>query len=222
MKRKRTTSAQKSIKKPTLAKQASFSNKKINSARLAGFEPELKYNTITAVGDATTTGVIESLNSFAAGDTALLRDGNKIKMVAVEGRVLFTNEALSPNTAIRYLIVYDKQSNTGQPSIATANTGPLDAITVTAVRQVATMSRFTILKDKVITLNNTSDTAGAFQKYFEKFYINLPEDCQFAQFADGTADDPQTGGLFLMYFSDQAAGTADVDASWQVRLRFIG
>ena len=77
----------------------------------AGIAPELKFNDVSFTTDATTTGAIIALNQMAAGDTALLRDGNKISMKSIQLRFWLQNEASTVNAIVRMFIVYDKQPN---------------------------------------------------------------------------------------------------------------
>lgn len=206
------------------------SSKKTKKAKTSGsytptrvaVAPELKFNDNSFLTDATTTGAIVALNNMAAGDTALLRDGNRIQMKSIQVRFTAQTESLAANALIRMLIVYDKNSNLSTASIATSGTGPLDTISITSLRQVATTSRFKVLSDRVYALNNQSDTAGAFAKMHDEIYIKIPSDCQNTAFADGNAGAPISGNLLLMYFSDIAAGAGDVDINGQTRLRYYG
>lgn len=184
--------------------------------------PELKYNDASFNADATTTGSVVALNQMAAGDTALLRDGNRIKMKSLQLKWTMELEALAQNAVCRFMVVYDRNTNITNPTIATAGTGPLDTITVQSLRQVATVSRFKVLYDKVVPLNNTSDTAGALFITYEEAFIKIPLDCQDTSFSDGASGAPMSGGLYLMFFSNIAAGAADVNVSGQARLRFWG
>lgn len=185
-------------------------------------KPELKYNDVSFNADVTTTGSVVALNQMAAGDTALLRDGNKIKMKSIQLKWTFELEAVSQNVVGRWMIVYDRQPNLANPTIATAGTGPLDTIAVNSLRQVATTSRFKVLYDKVLVLNSTTTTATALQITYEECFVKIPEDCAMTQFADGAAGAPQTGGLYLMFFGNVAAGVTDANCLGQARLRFWG
>lgn len=189
---------------------------------LVGVAPELKFNDVAFVTDATTTGSVVSLNNFAAGDTNLLRDGNRIKMKSIQLRFTLENEALNQNNAVRMMIVYDKQTNLTAPTIATAGTGPLDTITIQSLRQVATVSRFKILCDRVYVINSTSDTAGALQIIHDEIFVKIPLDSQDVAYGSGGATEPVSGGLYLMYFGNVAAGAGDVNVLGQARLRFWG
>lgn len=187
-----------------------------------GIGQELKFHDVSFTTDATTTGVVVALNHMAAGDTALLRDGNKIRMKSIQLKWTSQLESIAANAVCRFMIVYDRQPNGVAPTIATATTGPLESISVVSMRQVASSTRFKVLYDHVFALNNTSDTAGAFQIRNDECFIKIPEEAQFASFVDGNAGAPQTGGLYLMYMSTLAAGASDVDIEGRARLRFWG
>jgi hypothetical protein len=212
-----------SKEKPTLKKQKT-SGFFTPRTRLTGvgLKPELKFNDSSFNADATTTGSVVALNQMAAGDTALLRDGNRIKMKSIQLKFTLELEAITQNAVCRFLIVYDRNTNLTNPTIATAGTGPLDTITVQSLRQVATVSRFKVLYDKSFALNSTSDTATALQIQFEEVFVKIPLDCQDTAFADGAAGAPISGGLYLMFFSNIAAGATDVNVAGQARLRFWG
>lgn len=218
MKRKASTQTGAAKKKPALERQgavygyAALTRKK-SSLTLT---PELKYNDVTFSTDATTTETVVSLTNFAAGDTALLRDGNKIQPKSLNLRVSFANEALTQSNLIRCVVVLDKQPNAVAPTYATV----FDAATVVAQRQVATASRFTILCDDVVTLNALSGTGGAVSKAFWQRYISLPS--MITTYSGSAAAEPYTNGLYFMYLGDTAAGATDVDVVGSARLRFLG
>lgn len=231
MKRKAAAGDQRGFKKPRLQRQPSIVLQDVVMADRfqgvrrkpqAGLAPELKFNDVSFVTDATTTGAVISLNNFAAGDTASTRDGNKILQKSIHLKYTCELESLAQNAVCRFIIVYDGQPNLAAPSIATAGTGPLDAITPTAMRQIATVSRFHVLSDNTFEINSQSDTAGALAiRYFET-YIKIPEKYQAVTFGSSGATEPVTGGLYLMYLSTVAAGATDVNVVGSARLRFIG
>lgn len=219
MKRKLSSTAKKP--KPALKRQKTLVIQAV-PVRASGLKAELKFNDASFSTDATTTGAITALNNMAAGDTALLRDGNRIKMKSIQLRFTLENEAQNQNNAVRMMIVYDRNANLSTASIATAGTGPLDTITIQSLRQVATVSRFKVLWDKVYVLNSQSDTAGALCITHDEVFIKIPSDCQDTAFADGTAAAPISGNLLLMYFGNVAAGAGDVNVLGQARLRYWG
>lgn len=180
---------------------------------------EKKFNDSSCVTDATTTASITPLNTMAAGDTALLRDGNKILCTSVQIRGTLTLESLAANAIVRYLVVHDKNSNGVDPTAAQIfSTTPA----VYGLKSITNASRFTTLLDKTIVLMNQSDTAGAVGKAYINEYIKIPQALQLASFADGTSACPVSGSLSLIIISDLVAGAADVDVITLNRLRFIG
>lgn len=177
--------------------------------------PEVKYMDVAFATDATTTTVVVPLNSIPTGDTALTRDGNKVAQRALELRVRMELEAITQNAVARFVVVHDKNANVAAPIWATV----FDSATPESLRLIATLSRYTILMDKTVTINNNS---GATQKGFFKKWIKIPPELQLVTFADSGTGVPVTGSLTLMYLSDVAAGATDLNVNGQARLRFIG
>lgn len=178
---------------------------------------DLKFFDASFNTDATTTPTVVDLNSFAAGSTVFDRIGNKVAMRSLELRVRYSLEIITTNILARFVVVYDKNSNTAAPTW----TQVFDAATIESQRLVNNRSRFTILMDKVIAINQTS--GGGVQKGFFKKYIKLKDpSVQFASFEDSSNNQPVTGAISLMYISDVAAGTTDLDVVGTCRLRFVG
>lgn len=197
-------------------KQTVQRRKKTQNVLLAA---EKKFFDSSSVTDASTTVTVVNLNNMAAGDTALTRDGNKILCKSLQFRISLENESLAQNTIVRFCLVHDKNANGVAPTGAQVFEGTPN---VYSMKNISNASRFVTLWDEVIVLNNTSDTAGAFQKgYIEKFVI-IPEKLQLAAFADGTAVVPTSGSLSLLYLSDVASGATDVNVIDSNRLRFVG
>lgn len=194
---------------------------KTTKKTLKSIPDELKYNDVAITGDATTTETVVALTTFAAGDTALLRDGNKIICKSLELRIHLTNEALTQSNVVRFVVVQSLQANAAAPTwFTTAATDVFDASTITARRAVATASTYRIIMDKTIVVNQTGSTGGAFNmEYFHK-YIKLPD--EITTFSSSNAVIPMTNAYFLMYVGSTAAGATDLDVSGTARLRFVG
>jgi hypothetical protein len=182
---------------------------------------ELKYADTAIAGDATTTETVISLSSIAAGDTALTRDGNRAIYKSVELRINVANEAATQNNTVRFVVVKSMQANQAAPTWNTgagALTDVFDASTVTARRNVATASRFQIMMDKTIVLNQS--TTGALQQAYIHKYFKLPQ--VLTTYADNQNLIPMTNAYFLMYVGSTAAGVVDTDVVGTARLRFVG
>lgn len=222
MKRKRSTQGSAPAKKRAVgagpAAQQPFRKKSL-AVTLA---PEKKFQDTSFSTDATTTETVVSLTTFAAGDTALLRDGNKIICNSCELRIRLTNEALTQNNIVRFALVQAKQANAAAPTWFAANplTDVFDAATVTARRNTASSTKFKIILDEVIVVNQTSGTGGALQEAYWHKWVKLPE--EVTQFADGTSAIPVTNAYFLMYIGTVAAGATDLDVNGTARIRFMG
>lgn len=180
---------------------------------------EKKFFDTSSVTDASTTVTVVNLNNMAAGDTALTRDGNKILCKSCQFRITLENESLAQNTIVRFVLVHDKNANGVAPTGAQVFEGTPN---VYSMKSVANASRFITLWDETIVLNNSSDTAGAFQKGYIEKYISIPQHLQLSMYADGTAVVPTSGSLSLLYLSDVASGATDVNIIDNNRLRFVG
>lgn len=180
---------------------------------------EKKFFDTSDATDVTTTATIVNLNNVGAGDTALLRDGNKILCKTVQIRAKLTLEAATANSVCRYLVVHDKNANGTAPTAAQVFEG---TPSVTAMKNIANASRFVTLLDKTVVLNHTDSAGGALFKLYISEFVKVPQNLQLTAFADGTAAVPISGSLSLIIIGDIAAGAADCDAVWANRLRFIG
>lgn len=227
MKRKAGNQPGAAFKKPRMSRQPSVVLGDVIMADVrrgrksspVGLAAEKKFFDSITVTDATTTASVLSLNNMGAGDTALLRDGNKILCLSVQLRGSFQLESLAANSIVRYMVIHDKNANGTAPTAAQVFEG---TPAVTALKSIGNASRFTTLLDKTIVINNQSDTAGAMAKAYVSEYIKVPRDLQLAAFTDGTAAVPISGSLSLLIIGDIAAGAADVDVVMSTRIRFIG
>lgn len=189
---------------------------KISAKKLSALQNEQKYNDVLFNTDATSTGVVTALSTIASGDTVLTREGNKILCKAVEIRVIMQNEVNTAGSIIRFVLVHDKNANGTSPTYAQvfATTG------VNRFPVIDNKSRFKILMDETLTLNNLSSALAA-QAYLHKF-VKIPSTHQLTCYADGTGAVPVSGSLTLFYAGNQVAGAADTDVEGYARLYFQG
>lgn len=207
--------------KPKLARQNASGNLKTRRKSIS-LRDELKYNDVALATDASTTETVVALTTFAAGDTALLRDGNKIVCKSIEIRMILGNESLAQGNTVRVVVVKSTQANGAAPSWYLAQVGAdvYDASNVVARRAVETASRYKIMMDETIVLNQIGSTGGSVsQAYFHK-YIKLPD--EITQFPSGASGIPITNAYYLMYMGSTASGATDCDVLGTVRLRFVG
>lgn len=221
MKRKASNQGQQG--KPKLQRQGAvygeqaLTGRRPSSAQLALLGEEVHFFDKTISDDATTTEVSLPLNSVVQGDTVADRQVNKILMKALEIRINYSNEAITQNNRVRLMLVVDKQ-----PNGATAGlTDILEAVAQTAFPKVANKSRFKILMDEMLILNQSSSNAGGFEKGFFHKYIRIKPELALATFATSATAVPITNALTLYYLGDVAAGATDVDMTVNCRLSFL-
>lgn len=209
-------------KKPKYSRQNASGN--LNKRRRGvTIQPEMKFNDVTFATAATTTPTVVSLTNFAAGDTALLRDGNKIATKSLNFRMQVANEALTQSNTVRCVVVVDKQPNGAAPTYSgSVVTSVFDAATVVAQRQVSTASRFHILKDDTFVVNQEGSTGGALSQAFWQCYLKIAEKYQLCTFGDSAAGEPISNALYLMYIGSTASGATDTTVTGTARLRFFG
>lgn len=209
MKRQRTPSANKATKRPRLSKPALRRTK--SSVSLA---PEKKFFDVAVSQPANISTTTVGLTAIGAGDTALLRDGNKLIVKSIHVKLTGGNKTLTANNTVRFALVKNLQANGG----STLWTSVYDSSTITAHRNVQTVSQYRVIWDEVIDVNQGSD--GALQRFsFEKF-VKLPPDV--TTYAQAAAQDPMTNSYSLLYIGSNVLGATDLSVSGSVRVRFVG
>lgn len=221
-KRPRSTgTAKKSLPPP---KKVALQRTESVSLKRALMQSELKFNDVTLNTDANTTPVVTALTTFGTGDTALLRDGNKALVKSVAYRISFQNSALTQSNTVRVVLVCDKLSQAEQCNWGTAATvaDVFDAETVVARRAVLTASRFKILADDVIVINETAGTGGGTSMAYLERYVKIPQNLQLTSWSSASSVIPMVNALSIMYIGTTASGAADVTVLGSVRVRFEG
>jgi len=168
--------------------------------------------------DASTTGAVVQLTTIPTGDDGLTRDGKKIAVKSLHIRCSYSLEDQAVNQKARFLLVHDNAPN--QTTFSASNL--LSSLTIENFTNPAFFSRFTVLMDKVIVLNQQNSIANNTQKGFFSKYVPVPPKLQLTTYRDGTTDIPENGSFALVYYGDVAAGTTDLDVNGAVRVRFLG
>ncbi len=198
----------------TTPKKAPATKKRRVSLLAAG--QERKFNTIDMDTDACTTESMNQLTTFAAGNTNLLRIGNKVQMKTIELKFSLQNSDTSVPNQMRLLVVVDKQPN----AAAFALSALLDSNAMHSQRTLSGMSRFRVLLDEVIVANqNGGSTIDAF---FFKRFIKIPKDLSICTWQDGTSAIPNSNSIAIAYFGLVACGATDLAVDATARLTFIG
>lgn len=178
--------------------------------------PELKADDTTVSANFNTTGEVTLINGIARGDALNERIDRKIflKSVYIHGYV-FPTDTTGVAQAVRYLIVYDKQTNAATPAV----TDILTSATPYAHLNLSNALRFKVLADETIGLSDATGTSTDYKpiKCYRK--INLPQ--HFNNGDAGTVADITTGALFLVCVGSEAAGVTDAEGAMGCRVRYI-
>lgn len=170
----------------------------------------LSGNMITA---ATATGNLQLLNGVATGATAITRQGRRITMKSLyviwEGSMAATSAGAS---ALRLLIVYDKQANAAAP----VATDVLASDAIYDMNNLSNSRRFVTLMDKTIDSVGT----GGPQSWFLKEYKKLNLITEFNTGTAGTIADITSGSVYAFVWQNGNLITAAPTNALKVRIRF--
>jgi len=165
-----------------------------------------------AATDIVDTGSSFLLNGIGVGAQVYNRLGRQILMKSLLLNVAITqqNGAVNGQTC-RYMIVYDRQANTG----AQVNSQILDNSTgvpwTQKVKNLDNAQRFLILRDKTFIVKPNLEGEGQYQ-INDYIKLNLP--VQFNAGNTGAIGDIQTGSLYLWFFCQAPLGL--------INLKFVG
>lgn len=183
---------------------------------------ELKFNdvgpTTGGLGNGTsvwtTPGPTYLLNGLVPDSTATGRIGRQIRMKSL----LFRAELRLASTSTqggygRYLVVYDRQSNTTAPAV----TDILLSDTMTSPMNLSNRKRFLILAEGYFTGvsangNYTSDGVEVYKK--------LDLNVDFNAGVAGTIGDIQTGAVYCLFAQNGTIGTTAPSIIFRSRIRY--
>lgn len=164
---------------------------------------ERKYLETALVGvDLPNTGSITNLNSVAEGTDFNNRLGRKVKPLYLQYEYFITATAGQiQNTPVawRFVFVWDKQANGANPTVAQVLDTSVIGVT-NAMKNISLYSeRFKILKEERGSVFNGGmiNTVGSGFLKLDHF-----DDVQWSAAAAGV---PNTGGLLVLYASNEAA-----------------
>ncbi len=184
-----------SRKKPsamTIAKKALRQNR-----------PRMKYS-LTSFSATTMINIWTTflLNGISQGDDETDRDGDKIKMHALEVRLLFESAASEQNGAvIRYCVVYDRQPN----GFIASGVDVMEDSRVTSVRNITRTARFRVLLDRTMRLENYTGNSAVSQHFVRTHYLRWKSPMR-TQYNGATSaiGEINTGSIFFMFISDRS------------------
>lgn len=184
-------------------------------------EDKVIYTNVAAPFGVSDVSSYALLNGCAQGAAKTQRLGQKIKLKSVQLRISFAINAASLAGAtsgnfFRILLLYDRQTNAGNPSNAQLFVSTTATETYESPLNIVAVQRYKILHDKVYVMNPTGGATNISPVKFiniRKKLRNLPT--VFNTGVAGDVTDINTGSLILVLLCD-----ANIVASYHNELRF--
>lgn len=166
---------------------------------------EVKHLDTTVSGGFNSTGIVNSLNTMAQGDTNITRNGDSIKALSIHGKGFLS--VGSDDSIVRVMLVLDKQCRGAAPAV----TDILESASVTAHQNLDNLRRFKILDDKLFRVETNLE-----KQPFEiiQTFPNL-----HLYYSDGDADAAalKDNALFALVISDTDPATdPQVNVVWRL------
>lgn len=137
------------------------------------------------------TAQFYNLNDIAAGDDVNQRNGNSILAKYLTFQGIFTSNAASTHSFVRYVIFMDTQNQSATPTAAQLLQ---NATNVTSPINSDYSKRFIILRSGIVPLNNAGGNSQTVD-----VYVPINQHIRFTGTATGTY---YTNTLYLMILSD--------------------
>lgn len=194
--------------------------------------------TASAIWALNTTGSINVLNNMTIGSSMWNRVGRKVTLKSINAQGWFTstnNNATPSECFVRIMIIYDKQPNGALPAISdvlqdqTNGAGDQHQSTVYSGLNLNNRDRFEVICDRRFFLAGFNATTGASggitatadEMHFEIFHkLGNRETHYKADSAPGVIGDISTGSLFCLTLGGLAAGSENMAAAMNLRLRY--
>lgn len=161
-----------------------------------------------------TTGAIQLINGSAEGVGPTQHVGRRTLMKSVELKLRNSVVAgTGTDQTYRVMLVYDRQPNGVALTIAEV----LNAVSVMSMKNLDNRMRFTVLLDKIGTLNATGEP-GADESWNYYKMLNMP--VVYDATADATIASISTGSLYLISIGSNVAGNTAGTLQGYARVRY--
>lgn len=170
--------------------------------------PEKKFLDNVITPTVTSTGNVIPLNTIVQGIGSNQRIGAQCATSNVYYNYVIRQGGTPTSTALRIILLWDREPN----GVAPAITDVLAVSSVTSPMNLLNRNRFVVLDDDRDTLSTNGEQI--------EFVTDFRKINQLSTFTDATGT-AQTGGLFLLYLSDQPAGVTAPTLSGTWRVRFM-
>lgn len=206
-----------SVKKTFAAPRRAYTRRKPLAISSVNAAKEIKFIDKAISQAFDTTGTVTLCANMAQGIDATQRIG---RMTATKSFELKLTAAVTPATGVdqrvRWLLVYDKQTNAAIPAI----TDILTAIDVNAMRNMDNRDRFVLLYDQCVDLNASAESGSSV--HISKFrYLFPPYPTVWNLNAAASVTSISTGSFVFITIGDQAAGTTASTCVGTIRARFL-
>lgn len=163
---------------------------------------EKKFFDTLVSGSLTNAGTVNVLNAISAGDDAMNRNGNSIKLIHLYCRMTF-EQIIDTKNFVR-IIIFSDLANQG---IAPSTTDVLTVADVDSMTNLDNVARFQILFDKCYGLSNAYPTVS------KRVYQRLGFHIKF----DGTASgDWQKNSLFVLMLDSNTTSHAVSNSTFRI------
>ncbi len=160
-----------------------------------------------------TTATIIQLTNILQGNSNLTRDGDQIKLTALLFKYFYVINSSATSTALRVMIVQDKQTNNAIYTIGSLLEDSTADDAIVSPLNLNNKYRFRVLYDKVHIVNISGSQKG-YRKIFKKLDLKI----RYGANA-GTIADVRSDSLSIVLISDEATNTIVLNG--HCRLRFV-
>lgn len=156
----------------------------------------------------TSAGNVHHMTAIAQGDGASNRDGESVKVKGISFKSYVNhNPSGLTEQLCRIIIFRDIDSRGAIPAV----TDLLDTANVISHRNLDNTSRFTVLMDRIISVNADNDTTNCF-KYIDKD--------MHVKWTDTASTDTASGHLYLLYVTNEPSINYPL-LTWNYRIRYV-
>jgi len=183
---------------------------------------EKKYIDATFAGALNTTGTIQLIGNVAQGASQSQRIGRKICLKSIQIHGHLDSDTATITNHGRFMLIWDKQPNASLPALSDIFETAVDA---NAFVKDAQKDRFVVLKDKHWAFAGSIATAASVMTskttYVFKYFARLPNLETVYSGATAAIGDITSGALYAIAVGSTAAGTADANCSFNIRIRYL-
>lgn len=157
------------------------------------------------------------LTGVPQGDTAASRDGNSVKLTSLDLNIVVQPHPTTPSRGtIRMVLVRDENSSTASIAPGDVYSSAVGAAPeILAQRNISYTKRWTVLKEKIITIDPSN---GPAERYYQ-IHLNFVN--QHLKFNGVAATNQTDGKVYLLCFSNIVGLGSAPQITYSSRIRFL-